>query len=49
MLLRSGDVVILGGDALLCFHGIDREALQLDAGVAAAASISPWRVTSRAG
>ena len=24
MLLRSGDVVILGGDARLCFHGIDR-------------------------
>lgn len=24
MLLRSGDVVVLGGNARLCFHGIDR-------------------------
>lgn len=24
MLLRSGDVVVLGGAARLCFHGIDR-------------------------
>lgn len=51
MLLRSGDVVVLGGDARLCFHGIDRvlsgtSTLVPDGG---RINLTLRRVTSRAG
>jgi len=51
MLLRSGDVVSLGGDARLCFHGIDRVLPGTSTLVPGGGRINLTlrRVTSRAG